>query len=85
MLHQNNIIMIRQIYLNDKPLNLFTDKEGAYFEALIHELLQNNDEVKEMFNESYNLLCIGSTGNLEVFVWGDEDSKTFELKEINIL
>ena len=77
--------MVRQIFLNVIALNLFTDKEGVYFEMLVHELLQNNDEVKEMFNESYNLLCIGSINNTEVYVWGDEDSKTFELKEINIL
>ena len=77
--------MIRQIFLNGTALNLFTDKEGAYFEMLVHELLQKNDEVKEMFNESYSLLCIGSVNDLEVYVWGDEDSKTFQLKEINIL
>ena len=77
--------MIRQIFLNGTALNLFTDKEGAYFEMLVHELLQKNDEVKEMFNESYSLLCIGSVNDLEVYVWGDEDDKTFELKEISVL
>ena len=77
--------MVRQIFLNGTALNLFTDKDGAYFEMLVHELLQKNYEVKEMFNESYSLLCIGSINDLEVFVWGDKDDKTFELKEISVL
>ena len=77
--------IIRQIYLNDNPLNLFTTKSGAEFEQLVRELLLNTEEVKEIFNESYALLSVGLTEELEVYVWGDEDSKTFELKEVNLI
>ena len=77
--------MIRQIYINDDPLQLFTNKVGIEFKMLVDDLLTNNKEVKEQFNECKELLTIGLVDNLEVYVWGDEDSKTITLKELDLI
>lgn len=77
--------MIRQIFINDQPQQLFTNKVGIEFKMLVNDLLTTNKEIKEQFNECKEFLTIGLVSDLEVFVWGDEDSKTFELKEVDLI
>lgn len=75
--------MLRQIYINDAPLQMFTEKTGNNFLQLVNELLLFNIEFTESFNE---LIYLNTEliNDFEVYIKGDEDSKTITLQPLNI-